>query len=367
MVPGRIKEKLINRIVAAATEALTLEELGRDALLPLEQLLGAGRLLLYSSSSEQPFVAKAGSSDCLPEYAAEFAAVDPIQDFLRQENPALFAAGHWRDWSSFRGHRVFRDFYDRWDLSWLFHIRLNETGHMDPGYAAIVCGRSGKLPDFDAEDLRAAAAVLPALAAAVRRSGRVAARLSSAAAIEALFERGQARAVLAMDLRGEVLWISAQAEKLLSPFLGGRRRLPDSLRLAARRLGEVAQGRYLPTRGPAIFNEVISRQDGVPLEAEVYLARTADGDPFVAVDLGGAGIPAGLFELARSRGLTRTETEVLSDLARGQSDAEIASRRFISIPTVRTHVTRVIQKFGVHSRLQAVALALGTVPRNSAG
>lgn len=365
MAPRNEREAMVAHVVAAASEVLSLDELGQEVLPSFERMIGAGKMLLYSSRSDQPFVSVAGSSECLPEYVAEFAAGDPVQHFLLRENPTFFTATRWREWKEFRCSNAYQNFYGRWDLSWLFHVRINETGHMEPGYAAIVCGRAAKQTDFEEEDLRAAAAVLPALRSAVRRAGRVAAKLSSAAAIEALFERGQSRAVLALDLRGQVLWMSAPAERILAPYLGGRRELPDSLKSAAQRLAAISRRQAEGWKEPNSFNISFAGEHEVPLEAELYLAKTGSGESFIAVDFGGAGIPPALFDIARQRGLTRTETEILSDLVRGQADAEIAGRRFVSIPTVRTHVTRVIQKLGVHSRLQAVALVLGTAAKNS--
>jgi len=65
--------------------------------------------------------------------------------------------------------------------------------------------------------------------------------------------------------------------------------------------------------------------------------------------------------IARRHGLTNSECEVLSLLAEGLSNREIAERRFVSIETVRTHVQRVLGKLGVDSRTRA-ALLLRTPP-----
>jgi DNA-binding NarL/FixJ family response regulator len=56
--------------------------------------------------------------------------------------------------------------------------------------------------------------------------------------------------------------------------------------------------------------------------------------------------------------LTPRELEVLQSLADGKSTAEIAQALFISPRTVRTHVKSVLAKLGVHSKLEAVTMAL---------
>ena len=55
--------------------------------------------------------------------------------------------------------------------------------------------------------------------------------------------------------------------------------------------------------------------------------------------------------------LSRREIDVLQCMACGQSTEEMSTSLFISRNTVRTHVQRVLDKLGAHSKLEAVVAA----------
>ena len=65
--------------------------------------------------------------------------------------------------------------------------------------------------------------------------------------------------------------------------------------------------------------------------------------------------------------LSKREEEVLALVAKGATNREIASTLFITENTVKVHLSKIMEKLGVHNRLQAAALARGDsmVPREA--
>jgi len=112
--------------------------------------------------------------------------------------------------------------------------------------------------------------------------------------------------------------------------------------------------------------ESLDRAAGLLLGADDYMVK-----PFVLDEL-----LARVQRLAkRSRpiartvvaGLTRRELEILRLLACGLDHIEIARDLVITAKTVEKHIEHILLKLGVHSRAQAIALALQQEPTEQRG
>jgi DNA-binding NarL/FixJ family response regulator len=114
---------------------------------------------------------------------------------------------------------------------------------------------------------------------------------------------------------------------------------------------------------PVIFvsgvrTEPFDKAAGLLLGAEDYIAKPFEAGEFLARVRRLLSPKAALQSPDGSAAaLTPREREVLLLLAEGLDQAEIAERLVISPTTVSTHLQHILEKLGVHSRAQAVALA----------
>ena len=105
-------------------------------------------------------------------------------------------------------------------------------------------------------------------------------------------------------------------------------------------------------------------KDAGAAEIQQALHRVAGGqaalDPAVQLHLVEAiaeGVPAGPDPAPLPDGLTPREAEVLTLIAAGLSNAEIAERLVVSEATVKSHVNHMLAKIGARDRAQAVGYA----------
>ena len=118
-------------------------------------------------------------------------------------------------------------------------------------------------------------------------------------------------------------------------------------------------------------------KDVLPSEFVRAIRSVADGDAVIAPSVTRRLLDTFAHQLPDPRAehrahpeldqLTTREREILTELAGGFSNAEIAGRLFVAEATVKTHLGRVLTKLGLRDRVQAVVYAYeaGLVDRPS--
>jgi DNA-binding NarL/FixJ family response regulator len=105
-------------------------------------------------------------------------------------------------------------------------------------------------------------------------------------------------------------------------------------------------------------------KDSPPDQIVAAIHRVAAGDPILSPAItrrlmDRAVATAGTREQARAAlaGLTPREQEVVVGIARGETNAEISARLYMSVATVKAHITHILIKLGLGNRTQIALLA----------
>ena len=163
-----------------------------------------------------------------------------------------------------------------------------------------------------------------------------------------------------LDSTGIVRWINPAAERLLGDIRGRHYTTlvaPEEKRGARERFAQKMLGTTVASEASG---DLVSAA-GTRVPVEVSAVTLKDGERVVGV--------FGLIEerpdespTAPPPHLTPRQVEVLRLLEQGCSTKQIAAELHLSSETVRNHIRRLLQALGVHSRLEAVAVARAASP-----
>jgi len=166
------------------------------------------------------------------------------------------------------------------------------------------------------------------------------------------------RFLMAVSSQGRIMWATPQAQKLLSDALSSGSDddvvLPDPipLWLDQARKGKAGSKATIMTALPG--NDQLRLQFMGRLGANEFLLRLAKDS--------GTETPA---EFSSELGLTTREGEVLSWLAKGKTNRDIAQILGLSPRTIDKHLEQIYSKLGVENRTAAAAIAVNAKHRKS--
>jgi PAS domain S-box-containing protein len=157
-----------------------------------------------------------------------------------------------------------------------------------------------------------------------------------------------------LDTAGVVRWINAAAERLLGDVRG--RHYTSVVAPEDRPRAQALFARKLVGATPTDTTGVLVATDGTRLPLEISSVPLMGGHRVVGV-FGLLSGPLDEESEASHPELTARQAEVLRLLEQGRSTKQIAQELHLSPETVRNHVRRLFRALGVHSRLEAVAVA----------
>ena len=163
--------------------------------------------------------------------------------------------------------------------------------------------------------------------------------------------------VFVLDRDGTVVWLNAPAAALAGDATG--RAFTSLLDTDDRRRAEAMFHRNVRWARHPDYS--VDLPVGSGSSTRVQISSTPLGQEGYAIAIFGAEKAVRpVRELAASAGrLTDRQAEILALLAAGASNDQIAERLSLSHETVRNHVRHIVERLGVRSRLEAVALARG--------
>ena len=158
-----------------------------------------------------------------------------------------------------------------------------------------------------------------------------------------------------IDRHGIIRWVNPAAQKIVGDVRG--RQVTSVLAPEERRRGREIFTRNL--MGPPEGSDnrgIVLDANGERVAIEVSAVPLKRGDHVIGV-FGQVKEVEEREPPAPHPSLTPRQTEVLRLLERGRSTEQIADELHLSVETVRNHIRGILRALGVHSRLEAVAMA----------
>jgi len=158
-----------------------------------------------------------------------------------------------------------------------------------------------------------------------------------------------------IDRSGVVRWLNRAARRLVGD-VRGRQFTSVVAPEEGRRAREVFARNIAGPHGPQDSQVVVIGADGERVGVELSSVPLMQGDRVIGVFGQVADVDSRPPREPHPH-LTPRQAEVLGLLEHGRSTHDIAAELQLSIETVRNHIRHILRALGVHSRLEAVAVA----------
>ena len=349
----RHRERMARRVQEVCTDATSTAEVIDGLREPFNAALGLSGMLL---SATDPDTTALGTATVVEHLPAEIATPWMhnevlVGDFNKFANLHRTRQGPVTLHRASQGHPHMSPRYRELHQPHGLGAELRVVFSRDSaclGVANLVRGADDV--DFSDDELQWMQALRPTIAAGLRRTAIMA---------DTTGDADDGIGVISLDRDGGLVSMTGEAERLMAdlwlcPF--GEEdtyRLPGEAYMIAT-LARARTNRNLKTPQPVTR---LRGQSGRWLTMRGDCTLTTDGEMTGIVLIIGPSRPAEILPMVvAAYGLTRREQEVLTEISKGQSTAEIAGRLFISEHTVRDHIKSILTKTGTSSRGEVMSL-----------
>ena len=159
-----------------------------------------------------------------------------------------------------------------------------------------------------------------------------------------------------IDSHGIIRWVNPAGKRIVGNVTG-RQFTSVCAPEETRRAREVFASKIAGTAKVTDAEVVLVQEDGERIGVEVSSVPLYSGGQIIGVFGQLVHVDTEPDRPLQHPHLTPRQAEVLRLLERGQSTQQIARELHLSLETVRNHIRHLLRALGVHSRLEAVALA----------
>jgi len=245
----------------------------------------------------------------------------------------------------------------------LVHLTATGRGGVD---AAVIAYRAPTQADFSSDERELVGRLSPHLDRAYETLRTVLEISQQNTALAEVMDRLPA-GILLLDECAKVVFRNRAAKRMLARrdgfeiFDGALVAAgPDSNERPGQLIGEVVDPRAKPDSGGILVVQRPSGQAAYPVSVSRLLPGEALGDVVACVLVSDpdSGVEPAVELMRNLHGLTRAESELVRELARGRTLEEVSQSRGVSINTARSHLKRAFRKTGTCRQAELVQLVL---------
>lgn len=344
-----------------------VDELRQESLVFFEKNLGAEKSNFFMAEApDKPvsfmrIVNRGIEETALLHYRRYYWQIDPFYRKFAEQKPGeisdVLTTEDIVSYRNFTRTEYYNDFLKPQSIHHQMTLHLR-SGMQMLGVVALF--KSRRAGGFSARDKSKALTTVPYLSGALKTALASEKRNALESTLSALMPELSYKGVVILDRFLDPVFMDERAASLLSCMRDAERACGSGFGALWKEISGhckklLAERRKKEDSGASeLLFELLSGGAGQKVSVRVRLVYDRRSGPLFLLLLNPEDQVLGMTRFLRSAGLTRREVEVVSLLARGSRNADIAKKLYISEYTVENHLKSIYRKMGVPNRTAVV-------------